>query len=207
MATSYGLTTTRSGNTITVNSDDWPGEGWLAVLNSLDYQARIINRVTQAVIWTSFSFQGGSEVDVEYYGALSTLYDLEVKLLSYPNGQWHAVGKFYNQVCSVDPGFGIEDLIEEIIAYPNPNNGFFTLKRTQQVNNDVTASKLLTQKKSSERLTVRIYSFSTVALVKEMQIVLSDETAINTGKLPKGKYIVQVVRDNTVIHSSPMMIE
>jgi hypothetical protein len=97
-----------------------------------------------------------------------------------------------------------------VSVYPNPNNGIFTLKRMQPADAAATPlnqSATPAQKKSQEQLTVRIYASSTAALVKEMQIVLSDETTINTGGLPKGKYIVQVVRGNTVIHSSQMMIE
>jgi hypothetical protein len=64
------------------------------------YEARVVRRSDHSVIWTNspFGFYGTNIVDVEYYGSLS-LYDLEVRTMSYPNSEWRAVGEFLNKYC------------------------------------------------------------------------------------------------------------
>jgi hypothetical protein len=167
------------------------------------YEARIVRRSDHSVIWTSAYFSGTSIVDVEYYGNAGVVYDLEIRTTAHPNSEWRAVGEFINQYCPNTGG----GTTEKMMIYPNPNNGIFTLKRleTEQTSSGSVQGNSLQE--NPEQLILRIYSTETAILMKQITVTLSNECNVDTGGLPKGNYIVQIIRNGEVIQSIKIKID
>jgi hypothetical protein len=198
------------GNKFRLNLFD---EAYRDLMSHLYYQARVVRRSDNTVIWSSpSSFSGYGEIDVEYYGSVGVVYDLEIRLITYnPNSQWEAVGEFNNHYCSSNGGGG--GTIEEMAIYPNPNTGIFTLKKEEiSIDTKATADQTLSSARRSEpeELILRIYSFPKAILEKELSVtLLSGECTINTGGLPQGTYVIQIIRakDKSLLKPLQMIVE
>jgi Zn-dependent metalloprotease len=185
-----------------------PGIGLnTSVLAQMLYEARVVQRGTGTVVWSSSSsFWGTTVMEVEYYGVIGTVYDLEVRLPGSPPSEWSAVGEVYSHFCSSSSG--IVESAAQYSLFPNPSSGSFTLQRTQTETTLSSQTSLSSsQTIQPETLKLRFYALPTGAFIKEMTVTTSGNTSVNSGISQPGNYLVRILKNNVPLAAIPFSIE